>query len=135
MNKIRSKNGTRLSRAWLIAPALIMVLSACSIMNMIQVPENVLLESLSVSGLTLSPAFSPTVQEYSAELPFADYMVYVTAVPLRSSCTVTGDVGSVWLRIYQTNTLTVTSNGSSGVTSTYHIKVTMPSRESVYGKN
>jgi uncharacterized repeat protein (TIGR02543 family) len=106
---------------WLAVLLIATLSHSCSFLAMIEAPENVLLKSLSIDGLTLSPAFNPAITEYSADLPFA-WTVDVNAVPQLASCTVSG-TGTFPL-VGRDTVLSVNVTGTTGVSTSYTIRVT-----------
>jgi hypothetical protein len=62
MNRNRKTLIDRLIRWCLAASIALGLLSGCSLMTMLEPPENVFLKSLSIEGLTLTPAFDPGIK-------------------------------------------------------------------------
>ncbi len=120
MNRNRSRTLDKFASLWFASSFLLVFLSGCSLLNMLKPPENVLLKSLSIEGLTLTPAFDPLVQEYTAELPFA-WTVKVAAESQVAGTTITG-TGEVALTEHET--LLTVANSKAGFTSSYKIRVT-----------
>lgn len=83
---------------------------------------NTKLESLTVTGGALSPAFGRDVTAYTLSVPNTTSAVTVTAAALSGSATVTG-TGTVNLAV-GANTVTVTVTAGNGSTGTYTIAVT-----------
>ncbi len=80
------------------------------------------LKSLSINGVTLSPAFSPNVTEYTAtKVPNSTTNVTVSATASSNVAIVSG-AGNVSLKTGQ-NTITITVKAQSGATKTYTIKI------------
>ncbi len=76
--------------------------------------NNALLASLGLSGVTLSPSFSPGTTSYTGTVPFATASTTVTTAALGSGTSVAG-TGSQTLAIGD-NTLNVTVTAADGVT-------------------
>ena len=89
---------------------------------LVQPKENLDLQSLSVSNGTLSPAFKPSVTNYTVKIPHGDSKVKVSAVPADSSATVT--VSDTSIKEGETKEITVTVTSASGATNTYTISAT-----------
>lgn len=86
------------------------------------------LSVLSISGGTLSPAFSYKVTNYTAEVPYNVTSVAVSATPSNPSATVVSVAGNEDLSV-GTNTITIVVKAGNGVTATYTITVTRKSEE------
>ncbi len=90
--------------------------------------NNALLASLSLSGVTLSPAFSPGTTSYSGTVPFATTGTTVAAVALGSGAVVAG-TGSQTLAMGD-NTVNVTVTAADGVNQqTYTVEVHVRSND------
>lgn len=86
------------------------------------------LSALSISGGTLSPAFSYKVTNYTAEVPYNVTSVAVSATPSNPSATVVSVTGNEDLSV-GANTITIVVKAGNGVTATYTITVTRKSEE------
>ncbi len=86
------------------------------------------LSVLSISGGTLSPAFSYKVTNYTAEVPYNVTSVAVSATPSNPSATVVSVTGNEDLSV-GANTITIIVKAGNGVTATYTITVTRKSEE------
>ena len=86
------------------------------------------LETLTLSGLTLSPAFDPATTEYTAEVEEALATTTVEAMPAHPSATVEGD-GPQSLTAGEENTISVTVTAEDGTSQIYTVTVTVPSSD------
>ena len=85
-------------------------------------PENVLLKSLSVDGLTLTPAFDPAISDYTVSSSFG-WTATLNAEAQIAGVTVTG-TGEQNLTGHVSD-LVVSGTGTKGDKSAYHVKVTL----------
>ena len=87
------------------------------------------LQTLALSGLTLSPAFDPATTAYTAEVEEALATTTVVAMPAHLRATVEGD-GPQSLTAGVENTISVTVTAEDGTSQeTYTVKVTVPSSD------
>lgn len=82
------------------------------------------LQSLSVGNGKLSPAFQPSVTEYTVTIPAGDSKVNLTAVPVDSNVDVA--ISSTSVNAGSTKRITVTVTGENGATKVYTISATRP---------
>ena len=86
------------------------------------------LQTLDLSGITLSPAFDPATTEYTAEVEEALATTTVEAMATHLRATVEG-TGLKSLTAGVENTISVTVTAEDGTSQTYTVKVTVPSSD------
>lgn len=84
--------------------------------------QNLELQSLSVSNGTLSPAFQPSVTEYTVTIPARDSKVKLAAVPVDSTADV--KISNTSVSAGATKAITVTVTGENGAAKVYTITAT-----------
>lgn len=82
------------------------------------------LQSLTVSNGILSPAFQPSVTEYTVKIPAQDSKVKLTAVPVDSAVDV--KISNTSVSAGATKAITVTVAGENGEAKVYTITATRP---------
>lgn len=83
--------------------------------------DNCNLSAMTVSGATISPAFSPSTTKYSAKVPFTTSSIGVSATAEHSSAKVS--VSNPGLTAGATTTVKVTVTAENGAQKTYSISV------------
>ena len=89
------------------------------------VSSDATLQALTLSGITLMPAFDPATTEYTAEVAEALETTTVEAMAAHPSATVEG-TGEMSL-VAGDNTISVTVTAEDGTSQTYTVTVTLPS--------
>lgn len=85
--------------------------------NVKRLDNNASLESLTLDGVTLSPAFNANTTEYTATVPYTKTSTTISATPVSGATIVaTSDLGAKELVVGNTNTFTITVMAEDGVT-------------------
>ncbi|GMO69339.1 MAG: hypothetical protein Nk1A_8390 [Endomicrobiia bacterium] len=68
------------------------LLSSCALFQEALIQSEEVLTNLEIQGKEISPAFTPEVKTYTAELPTRDRLFYIRAVPYLSTDTPTFEI-------------------------------------------